>query len=166
MIREASPPPGRAALRIMKCGCGGEPRADSGYGERMARRKPADSAVPIGLQVSEADAAGIDQVLARPEFAGWTRAEWCREIVRTALRYYLGSPVPAGRQPAPVAASAGPPAAAGAGAAAPALPAVSEPDPGGQEAPGPPAPADCPHPPSARDYERGVCAVCGAVIWD
>ena len=55
----------------------------------MARTKLPDKArVTIGLKVSEAEATQIDQVLMRPEFAGWTRAEWCREIVRTALRYY------------------------------------------------------------------------------
>jgi hypothetical protein len=54
----------------------------------MARARLVDSArVPIGLKVSEADAARIDEVLTRPEFAGWTRAEWCREIIRSALRY-------------------------------------------------------------------------------
>ncbi|MBV9208387.1 MAG: hypothetical protein JO037_23950, partial [Actinobacteria bacterium] len=58
----------------------------------MARaRRPGPIRVPIGLEVSAADAARIDQVLARPEFAGWTRAEWCLEIVRTALRYYVGA---------------------------------------------------------------------------
>jgi len=63
--------------------------------ERMARTKVPDKArVPIGLKVSEADATQIDQVLLRPEFAGWTRAEWCREIIRTALRYYAGDPPP------------------------------------------------------------------------
>jgi hypothetical protein len=42
----------------------------SGYFERMARPRRSDSArVPIGLEVSEADAERIDQVLARPEFA-------------------------------------------------------------------------------------------------
>jgi hypothetical protein len=47
----------------------------------MARPRRPDSVwVPIGLKVSEADAARLDQVLARPEFAGWTRAEWCREM--------------------------------------------------------------------------------------
>src|SRR5271157_6224762 len=66
----------------------------------MARPRRPDSVwVPIGLEVSEADAARIDQVLARPEFAGWTRAEWCREIVRSALRYYVGDdPAPEPRQ--------------------------------------------------------------------
>src|SRR5271155_5654063 len=57
----------------------------------MARpRRPESARVPIGLKVSDADAARIDQVLARPEYAGWTRAEWCREIIRSALRYYVG----------------------------------------------------------------------------
>ena len=63
----------------------------------MARTKLPDKArVTIGLKVSEADATQIDQVLTRPEFAGWTRAEWCREIVRTALRYYAADPPPPG----------------------------------------------------------------------
>ena len=68
----------------------------TGYLERMARHKLADSAhVPIRLKVSEADAARIDEVLTRPEFAGWTRPEWCREIIRSALRYYVaGAPAP------------------------------------------------------------------------
>ena len=70
--------------------------ARSGYRERMARpRRPESARVPIGLKVSDADAARINQVLARPEYAGWTRAEWCREIIRSALRYYVGDgPVP------------------------------------------------------------------------
>ena len=90
----------------------------------MARTKVPDKArVPIGLKVSEADATQIDQVLMRPEFAGWTRAEWCREIVRTALRYYAADPPPPdpgrARGPArpaadqPVPPSPPPPAAAG-----------------------------------------------------
>ena len=49
--------------------------------------------VPIWLKLSEADAAQMDQVLARPEFAGWTKAEWCLEIIQTALRYYTKRPV-------------------------------------------------------------------------
>ena len=84
----------------------------SGYLERMARTKLPDKArVTIGLKVSEADAMQIDQVLTRPEFAGWTRAEWCREIVRTALRYYAADPPPPdpGRARAP-ARPAAPPA--------------------------------------------------------
>jgi hypothetical protein len=47
----------------------------------------------------------MDQVLARPEFEGWTKGEWCLEIIQTALRYYT-RPRPAGepgrrRAPAP-----------------------------------------------------------------
>src|SRR6516225_50455 len=58
-------------------------------------RLPDPARVPIGLNASEAEAAQIDEVLARPEFAGWTRPEWCREIIRSALRYYAGNvPVP------------------------------------------------------------------------
>jgi len=49
--------------------------------------------VPIWLKLSEADAAQLDQVLARPEFAGWTKPEWCLEIIQTALRYYANRPV-------------------------------------------------------------------------
>ena len=49
--------------------------------------------VPIWLKLSEADAAQMEQVLARPEFAGWTKAEWCLEIIQTALRYYTKRPV-------------------------------------------------------------------------
>jgi hypothetical protein len=65
--------------------------AGSGYFPCMARPRLTDSAlVPIGLEVSETDAARIDEALGRPEFAGWTRSEWCREIIRTALRYYTG----------------------------------------------------------------------------
>jgi hypothetical protein len=30
----------------------------------------------------------MTQVLTRPEFAGWTRAEWCLEMIQTALGYY------------------------------------------------------------------------------
>jgi len=153
----------------------------------MARTKLPDKArVTIGLKVSEADATQIDQVLTRPEFAGWTRAEWCREIVRTALRYYAADPPPPGAaQPAPP----GPPPPAAATSPAPAgppVPAARRPDAAGEPAadgagePGPhgleppeplespasPAPADCPHPPDARDYERGACAACGAILWD
>jgi len=162
----------------------------NGYFERMARTKVPDKArVPIGLKVSEADATQIDQVLLRPEFAGWTRAEWCREIIRTALRYYAGDPPPpdpgrarAAAQPAAAqnaaaqnagAQNAGarpvppgpPPPAAGESAAATAQPVP----PDGLEPPAPlesPAPAGCPHPADARDYERGACGACGAILWD
>ena len=166
----------------------------------MARTKLPDKArVTIGLKVSEADATQIDQVLTRPEIVGWTRAEWCREIVRTALRYYAADPPPPGpgraratarsaaAQPAPSAPP--PPAATPATGAAPPVPAArrppaaaegaagraGEPGPGGPEpldlleSPESPEsldPADCPHPADARDYERGACAACGAIIWD
>jgi hypothetical protein len=148
----------------------------------MARPRLADSArVPIGLKVSEADAARIDQVLTRPEFAGWTRPEWCREIIRSALRYYVGddsapdpgqarTDVPAAPQPAsstqpqspaPSAASSPAPAV---GASSPAVP------PGASElvpaAPEPPAQYECAHPSDAWDYETGTCAACGASVWD
>jgi hypothetical protein len=145
----------------------------------MARTKLPDKArVTIGLKVSEADATQIDQVLRRPEFAGWTRAEWCREIVRTALRYYAADPPPPGARPAAAPAPAGPPvpAARRPGASGEAAAAgAGEPGPGGLESleplesPGSPEsvdPADCPHPADARDYERGACAACGAIIWD
>jgi hypothetical protein len=160
----------------------------------MARTKLPDKArVPIGLKVSEADAMLIDQVLTRPEFAGWTRAEWCREIIRTALRYYAADPPPPdpgrARAPArpaapPVPSSPPPPAAASPPVPATAPPrapggsgAAGESAAGGAGAPGPdgleppeplesPAQADCPHPADARDYERGVCGACGAIIWD
>ena len=60
----------------------------------MARPGQTESeSVPIWLKLSEADAAQMDQVLARPEFAGWTKAEWCLEIIQTALRYYTKRPV-------------------------------------------------------------------------
>jgi len=148
----------------------------------MARSGLTDSArVPIGLKVSEADAARIDEVLARPEFAGWTRVEWCREIIRTALRYYVGEGAaagPPGRSPAsPAAGSAAPaapepgpvvPSDAGQPAApTPAAPA-SEPEPTVPEptVPEPTARPDCRHPPDARDYDTGTCAVCGAILWD
>ena len=61
----------------------------SGYFEPMARagRTEPDS-VSIWLKLSAEDAARMTQVLARPEFAGWTRAEWCLEMIQTALGYY------------------------------------------------------------------------------
>ena len=119
----------------------------------MARPTRAESAwVPIGLEVTETDAARIDQVLARPEFAGWSRADWCLEIIRTALRYYGGRPV---RQPGQDRAPARP-AAAEPMPAAPPVPAAPEP---------PPQP-ECSHPADARDYQTGSCAACGAILWD
>ena len=55
---------------------------------------PTPTSVPIWLKLSAVDSAKMDQVLARPEFEGWTRGEWCLEIIQTALRYY--TPRPAG----------------------------------------------------------------------
>jgi hypothetical protein len=138
----------------------------------MARRKGQASAhVTIGIEVSEADAAGIDEVLTRPEFAAWTRSEWCREIIRSALRFYVGDarapdadrarasarlatppPVPS-RQPVPA-------------TSAPVLPDGGEPRPGRQDAPEQPAQPGCSHPANARDYDTGTCGACGAILWD
>lgn len=150
----------------------------------MARRKAQDSAkVTIGVKVSEADAAGIDEVLARPEFGGWTRSEWCREVVRSALRFYVGDarapdadqarasarlaaappvapsqrPVP-GAEPVPVPAPTPVPA--------PILTAADEPRSSTQDEPERAAQPECSHPASARDYDTGTCAACGAVLWD
>ena len=74
----------------------------SGYFEPMARagRTEPDS-VSIWLKLSAEDAARMTQVLTRPEFAGWTRAEWCLEMIQTALGYYTSAPAagPAGSAP-------------------------------------------------------------------
>ena len=72
----------------------------SGYFEPMARagRTEPDS-VSIWLKLSAEDAARMTQVLTRPEFAGWTRAEWCLEMIQTALGYYT-RPRPAESAPA------------------------------------------------------------------
>lgn len=129
----------------------------------MARsRLPDPVCVPIGLTVTEDDAARIDQVLARPEFAGWSRSEWCLEIIRTALRYYVGEPAAeAARAPA------GPPAPAERAPARRApVPAGAPPVMTGDAAPEPPERRDCPHPADARDYDTGTCAACGAILWD
>jgi len=70
----------------------------------MAGPGRAESAsVPIWLKLSEVDAARMEKVLARPEFAGWTKAEWCLEIIQTALRYYTKTrpAAEAARGPAP-----------------------------------------------------------------
>src|SRR5512146_3112703 len=74
-----------------------------------------DTSVPIWLKLSAADSAKMDQVLARPEFEGWTKGEWCLEIIQTALRYYT-RPRSAGepgrkRAPTPAAAETAPPPA-------------------------------------------------------
>ncbi len=133
----------------------------------MARaRQPESARVPIGLNVSEADAARIDQVLGRPEYAGWTRAEWCREIIRSALRYYVGDdPAP---DPGQARVAARPAAAEPTADISPvAVVSASSPaDPPVPDVPEPSAQAECSHPADARDYETGTCAVCGAILWD
>ena len=91
--------------------------------------------VSIWLKLSGEDAARMTQVLARPEFAGWTRAEWCLEMIQTALGYYTRPRPAAGpgarpaAEPEPEAAEPEPaaePAPAGAGPAEPA-PVAAEP---------------------------------------
>jgi hypothetical protein len=148
----------------------------SGYFEPMARagRTEPDS-VSIWLKLSAEDAARMTQVLTRPEFAGWTRAEWCLEMIQTALGYYT--------RPRPAAGAGGERAPA----AEPAEPAPAEPAPAsGKEreartepvaeaeaevkepVAGEPGPtqAECSHPADARDYQSGTCAACGAILWD
>ena len=156
----------------------------------MAGPGRAESAsVPIWLKLSEVDAERMEKVLARPEFAGWTKAEWCLEIIQTALRYYTktrpaaeAARGPAPEAPQPVEPEPGPVRAA----AAPMKPAPLEPEellepeepetepvpaepvaeePVAEE-PEPPDQAECPHPADARDYQTGTCAVCGAILWD
>ena len=166
-----------------------------GYFEPMARagRTEPDS-VSIWLKLSAEDAARMTQVLARPEFAGWTRAEWCLEMIQTALGYYTRPRPAAGadgeRAPAAEPAPAEPaPAEESATATTEAVeetePAV--PEPAGSVAPEPvpdtpgpvhgapepvadepesPVQADCPHPADARDYQSGTCGACGAILWD
>ncbi len=123
-------------------------------------RLPDTASVPIVLRisVSEDDVAQIDEVLARPEFADWSRSEWCREIIRTALRYYVGNPGAPETEPAPAQDSAPP---------APAPdPSPPEADEVAPESPEPPGRPDCSHPQDARDYQTGTCAACGAILWD
>jgi hypothetical protein len=162
----------------------------SGYFEPMARagRTEPDS-VSIWLKLSAEDAARMTQVLTRPEFAGWTRAEWCLEMIQTALGYYTRPRPTAGadRERAPAAEPAPPvaepePAEAEPIATSP-EPVADEPEPATAEpepataapepataAPEPePEPTDqpaCSHPADARDYQTGTCAVCGAILWD
>jgi hypothetical protein len=130
--------------------------------------------VSIWLKLSGEDAARMTQVLARPEFAGWTRAEWCLEMIQTALGYYTRPrpPTAPGRAPA-----AEPEAAAEPESAAPELvpdepearvddkAPADEPEPVADELERP-AQAECPHPADARDYQSGTCAACGAILWD
>lgn len=112
-------------------------------------------------------------MLARPEFAGWSRSEWCLAIIRTALRYYVGEPGAgeAARAPAAPAAPADPAPAREAPAPTRQAPAQEEPvireeeplviaEDEALERP------DCSHPLDARDYDSGTCAACGAILWD
>ena len=79
-------------------------RGRSGYFDRMARAGQTEpDSVSIWLKLSGEDAARMTQVLARPEFAGWTRAEWCLEMIQTALGYYTRPRPPAGAGRAPAA---------------------------------------------------------------
>lgn len=158
---------------------------------RAGRTEP--DSVSIWLKLSAEDAARMTQVLTRPEFAGWTRAEWCLEMIQTALGYYT-RPRPAagaGGERAPAAEPALPePAPAESAPAEPAPvkepepaepeparsaapepvadapePVADEPEPAADE-PEPPVQAECPHPADARDYQSGTCAACGAILWD
>lgn len=133
-----------------------------GYFEPMARagRTEPDS-VSIWLKLSAEDAARMTQVLARPEFAGWTRAEWCLEMIQTALGYYT--------RPRPAAGADGERTPAAEPAPAESAPAedTDEPEPAADKPE--PEPTDqpaCSHPADARDYQTGTCAVCGAILWD
>ncbi|HEX5287672.1 MAG TPA: hypothetical protein VFX25_02280 [Streptosporangiaceae bacterium] len=155
---------------------------------RAGRTEP--DSVSIWLKLSAEDAARMTQVLARPEFAGWTRAEWCLEMIQTALGYYTrprsaagadGEHAPAA-EPAPADAAPaeepepGEPEPARSAApepvpdAAEPVPDAPEPVPDAPEAvadePEAPVQADCPHPADARDYQSGTCAACGAILWD
>ena len=129
-----------------------------GYFEPMARagRTEPDS-VSIWLKLSAEDAARMTQVLARPEFAGWTRAEWCLEMIQTALGYYT-RPRPAAeadreRAPAAEEAPAEPapaeeaPAEEAATATTEAVEAVEEPEPAKPEPAGSVAPEPVPDAP-------------------
>ena len=145
-----------------------------GYFEAMARagRTEPDS-VSIWLKLSAEDAARMTQVLARPEFAGWTRAEWCLEMIQTALGYYTRPRPAAGadgeRAPAaePAPAESAPAESAPAEDADEPEPAAGKPEPAADKPE--PEPTDqpaCSHPADARDYQTGTCAVCGAILWD
>jgi hypothetical protein len=133
-------------------------RARSGYFDRMARAGQTEpDSVSIWLKLSGEDAARMTQVLARPEFAGWTRAEWCLEMIQTALGYYT-RPRPAAEpdrkrapatEPAPDAAGSVPAAAGPEAASEPE--AAPEPEAAEPEAAPEPAPAEsvAPEPESA-----------------
>src|SRR6185369_7257644 len=123
--------------------------------------------------------------------AGWTRAEWCLEMIQTALGYYTRPRPAAGAdrerapaaEPAPAESAPVEPApvegaATAATATTEAVEAAEEPEPAEPEPaasvapepvadePEPPVQADCPHPADARDYQSGTCAACGAILWD
>jgi hypothetical protein len=158
---------------------------------RAGRTEP--DSVSIWLKLSAEDAARMTQVLARPEFAGWTRAEWCLEMIQTALGYYTrprpaagadgeraaaaepASTEPAPAEPAPVEEAAATTEAVEVVEVVEAVeePESAEPEPAASVAPEPvadepepPVQADCPHPADARDYQSGTCAACGAILWD
>ena len=137
-----------------------------------AGRTEPDS-VSIWLKLSAEDAARMTQVLARPEFAGWTRAEWCLEMIQPALGYYTRPRPAAGadgeRAPAaePAPAEPAPAEPAPAEDADEPEPAAGKPEPAADKPE--PEPTDqpaCSHPADARDYQTGTCAVCGAILWD
>jgi hypothetical protein len=138
---------------------------------RAGRTEP--DSVPIWLKLSAEDAARMTQVLARPEFAGWTRAEWCLEMIQTALGYYTRPRPAAGTdgERAPAAEPAEPAEPAPVEPAEPAEqvvaaePVLDEPE-SVLDEPESRARADCPHPADARDYQSGTCAACGAILWD
>jgi outer membrane biosynthesis protein TonB len=143
---------------------------------RAGRTEP--DSVSIWLKLSAEDAARMTQVLTRPEFAGWTRAEWCLEMIQTALGYYTrprtAEPAPAEESATETTEAAEEPEPA---EPEPARSAAPEPVPDAPEPvpdapkpvadePEPPVQADCPHPADARDYQSGTCAACGAILWD
>jgi hypothetical protein len=143
---------GRGRSGGWQCRALGGVRTRSGYFGRMARPgRSEDTSVPIWLKLSAVDSAKMDQVLARPEFEGWTKGEWCLEIIQTALRYYT-RPRPAGepgrrRAPARPATAPVPPPAEAVPPPAEAVPSPAEPVPPPAEASSPP---DKPAPPRAR----------------
>jgi len=142
---------------------------------RAGRTEP--DSVSIWLKLSAEDAARMTQVLARPEFAGWTRAEWCLEMIQTALGYYTrprpaagadrerapaAEPAPAERAPAESAPVEPAPVEEAATATTEAAEAVEEPEPAEPE----PAPSVAPEPvpdapePVADEPEPPVQADC------
>ena len=128
--------------------------------------------VSIWLKLSGEDAARMTQVLARPEFAGWTRAEWCLEMIQTALGYYT-RPRPAAGPEAAAAESVAPEPESAAPGLVPDEPEARADDKAPADEPElvtdeleRPAQAECPHPADARDYQSGTCAACGAILWD